>query len=71
MDKNYPDENAKGQVSPPATKRKPLSKAAKERRRIKKLQRQYPTGKFSQIGSDPEPGFPNLPPEAKPQAIRF
>ena len=64
MDKNYPDENAKGQVSPPATKRKPLSKAAKERRRIKKLQRQYPTGKFSQIGSDPEPGFPDLPPEA-------
>lgn len=64
MDKNYPDENAKGQVSPPANKRKPLSKAAKERRRIKKLQRQYPTGKFSQIGSDPEPGFPNLSPEA-------
>ena len=64
MDKHYPDENAKGQVSPRATKRKPLSKAAKERRRIKKLQRQYPTGKFSRIGSDPEPGFPSMSPEA-------
>ncbi|MEH6756946.1 MAG: hypothetical protein V7676_05500 [Parasphingorhabdus sp.] len=64
MDKNYLNENAKSQVSPPATKRKPLSKAAKERRRIKKLQRQYPTGKFSQIGSDPEPSFPDLAPEA-------
>ena len=63
MDKNYLDENAKGQVSSPATKRKPLSKAAKERRRIKKLQLQYPTGNFSQIGSDPEPDFPDLSPE--------
>ena len=64
MDKNNLNENAEGQGSPPAAKRQPLSKAAKERRRIKKLQRQYPTGKFSQIGSDPEPGFPNLAPEA-------
>ena len=63
MDKNYLDENAKGQVSQPATKRKSLSKAAKERRRIKKLQLQYPTGNFSQIGSDPEPDFPDLSPE--------
>jgi|TARA_R110002049_G_scaffold199766_14_gene370240 hypothetical protein len=59
MDKNNPDENAAGKFSKPAIKRKPLSKAAIERRRIKRLQRQFPTGDFSQTGSDPEPGRPN------------
>lgn len=59
MDKSNPDENAASKFPNPVIKRKPLSKAAIERRRIKRLQRQFPTGDFSQTGSDPEPGRPN------------
>lgn len=64
MDKNNLNEDAEDRIARLATKKKPLSNAAKKRRRIKKLQRQYPTGNFYQIGSDPEPSFPDLLPEA-------